>query len=78
VIVWRGEGTLVYQRRFGGAESELLPLLREAVPFGAVCERLANGRTQGEAVKLGFELLSRWVGDGLLVQPDRLPDYTRM
>lgn len=67
LIVWRGEGTVVYHRRVEGVEAELMPLLANGAPFGTFCERLARGRTDGAAARLAFELLSRWVGDGLLV-----------
>jgi hypothetical protein len=78
LIVWRGEGTLVYQHSVEGVEAELISLLVDCTDFGALCERLCTGRADDEATRLGFELLSRWVADGLLVEDDGLPGEARL
>jgi hypothetical protein len=66
LIVWRGEDTIVYHRRVDRVEAGLMLLLVDGAPFGVLCERLTRGHTDDEATRLAFELLSRWVNDGLL------------
>lgn len=61
LLVWR-QGVDVYHRVVDDGEAPLL----EAHSFGEVCERLAAGRPPEEAAARAFELLARWVGDGLL------------
>jgi hypothetical protein len=71
LIVWRAEDTIVYHRGVDKVEAGLMLLLVDGAPFGVLCERLTRGLTDDEATRLAFELLSRWVNDGLLADGRR-------
>ena len=58
---------MVFHRALDDDEAALLPLLLEGAPFGLVCERLGEGRALEEATQRAFQLLARWVSDGLLL-----------
>lgn len=60
----RGVG--VYERRFDALEAEILGSLTGPTPFGVVCERIAARAGEGDAPRLGCEMLLRWVTDQLL------------
>ena len=67
ILVWR-QDVLVYHRALEDDEAQLWPLVREGVPFGLICERLAKQQEDPEAAaRRAFELLGRWANDGLLV-----------
>jgi hypothetical protein len=66
VLVWR-QDVLVYHRALDADEAQLLPLLREGVPFGLICERLAEQDEPEAAAQRAFGLLGRWASDGLLI-----------
>jgi hypothetical protein len=64
LVARRGVG--VYERRLDALEAALLPELALPVAFGVVCEKIAARAGEGDAPRLGCELLSRWIGDQLL------------
>ncbi len=64
-LVWR-QDVSVYHRGLPAAEREALETLVAGTSFGAICERLAPGRTDQEAGARAFTWLSTWVSDGLL------------
>ena len=67
ILVWR-EGVLIYHRALDTDEAELWPLVREGVPFGVICDRLAEQTEDAEAAaQRAFELLGRWATHGVLV-----------
>jgi hypothetical protein len=67
ILVWR-EDVLIYHRALDEDEAALWPLLREGVPFGVICERLAGQQEDTEAAaRRAFELLGRWATHGVLV-----------
>jgi hypothetical protein len=59
-------GVAVYERRPDALEAALLAELARPTAFGLVCEKIAARAGEGDAPRLGCELLSRWVGDQLL------------
>jgi hypothetical protein len=66
ILVWRKDLT-VFHRALDGDEIVCLPLLQEGTTFGAVCERaLADAADSQAAARRAFELLARWIDDGVL------------
>ena len=65
ILVWRQE-LVVYHRALSPDEATALTLIEEGASFGLLCERLIDGRTEEDAARLAFELLARWVSDGLI------------
>jgi hypothetical protein len=59
-------GVSVYERRLDALEAALLAELATPMPFGLVCEKIAARAGEGDAPRLGCELLSRWIRDQLL------------
>ncbi len=64
-LVWR-QDVSVYHRGLSAAERAALEPLVPGTSFGAVCDRLAAGRSDQEAGAQAFTWLSTWVLDGLL------------
>ncbi len=64
-LVWR-QDVSVYHRGLGAAERGALEALAAGTSFGAVCDRLAAGRSDEEAGAQAFAWLSTWAMDGLL------------
>jgi hypothetical protein len=73
VVVWRDGAGGVYHRRLGDLERAVWPGAR-GTTFGALCERLCEGRAVDEAAPLAFALLARWVADGLLARDELARD----
>lgn len=68
ILVWR-EGVLIYHLALDDDEAALWPLVREGVPFGVICERLAERQEDPEvAAQRAFELLGRWATHGVLAR----------
>ena len=63
-------GHAVHFRSASPLEALALESLRAGTRFGALCERLAQRGAEPQSL-LG--LLERWVDDGLLRAPSRLP-----
>ena len=68
LLVWR-QGFTVYHRVVDDAEAPLLELLRAGPSFDVVCERVLDIVPAEQAVQRTFELLGRWVTDGLIAMP---------
>jgi hypothetical protein len=71
LLVWRQEN-FVYHRPLDAREAGLLARAAGGIEFGAVCETIADAPAPGDAPEdpahAAFQLLARWVGDGLLVR----------
>ncbi len=67
-LVWRQDVT-VYHRALGASERAVLEEIARATTFGAICERLAQGRSDEQAAAQAFSWLSTWTVDGLLLDP---------
>jgi len=65
VLVWR-QGFEPVMRRADGVELLMLERSRTGVSFAAICEELAVGRDEAEAVTLAGTVLGRWLGEGLI------------
>ena len=65
IQVWR-QGVSVYHRTLDDDERDVLPRIGRGEPFGLVCEHLAALHGDEAAARRAFELLARWVVDGLL------------
>jgi hypothetical protein len=66
ILVWRQQLT-VFHRVLDPDEVVCLSLLRDGATFAAVCEQVLDGAPAETAAQRAFELLARWLGDGLLV-----------
>lgn len=66
LLVWR-QGRDVFHRAVDSDEQLLLPLIADGAPFEVVCERVADGVPESEAVQRSFQILGRWVTDGLIM-----------
>jgi len=68
-IVWRGrEVTVVHHRPLDPDERRLFSDLQCGVRFDHLCEALAVGRTDAEAVTAAAGLLGRWLAQGLIAR----------
>jgi hypothetical protein len=65
LVIWR-DGLAIQHRRASADEGPLLPVLVEGTTFGALCERLGQGRSDEEAAQVAFGLLVTWIHGGLL------------
>ena len=66
LIVWRHD-TEVFHRAADTEEAAWLGRLQSAdLPFAELCAELTTGRTDDAAAARAFELLARWMADGLL------------
>lgn len=65
ILLWRQQLT-VFHRVLDPDEEACLPLLRDGATFAAVCEQALDGSSAETAAQRAFELLARWLGDGLL------------
>ena len=68
LLVWRHDVT-VYHRRLDAREREALVRARDGAPFGVICDWLAETMPVEEAGPAAFQLLARWVGDGIIARP---------
>jgi len=66
ILIWRQQLT-VFHRVVDPDEVVCLPLLRDGATFAAVCEQVLEGAAAEIAAQRTFELLARWLGDGLLL-----------
>jgi len=67
LLVWRQEVT-VYHRALEPMERAALLKARDGAPFGVVCDLLAESMPVEEAGPAAFQLLARWVGDGIIAR----------
>jgi hypothetical protein len=65
ILVWR-QAFNVFHRVLDPDEVACLSLVEAGATFAAVCERLSEGRAAEAAAQRAFELLSRWLSDGVL------------
>ncbi|HEX6838008.1 MAG TPA: hypothetical protein VF334_15630, partial [Polyangia bacterium] len=68
LLVWRQDVT-VYHRPLEPLEREALARARDGASFGVVCELVAQSMPVDEAGPAAFQLLARWVGDGIIARP---------
>jgi len=68
LLVWR-QDVRVYHRALEPLERDALRRARDGAPFGLVCELVAGAMPIDEAGPAAFQLLARWVGDGIIAQP---------
>jgi hypothetical protein len=66
LLVWR-RGADVVHRRATPDEAAVLPFLLEGTTFGALAERLGQGRAIEEAARLSFEVVGGWITAGLVI-----------
>jgi hypothetical protein len=66
ILIWRQQLT-VFHRVVDADEVLCLPLLRDGATFAAVCEQVLADAPAETAAQRAFELLARWLGDGLLI-----------
>jgi hypothetical protein len=69
LLVWRRDLRAVH-RPIEKLELDALALAAASRPFGAVCDLVMERVPVDDAPRTAFELLLRWVSDGLLSQPD--------
>jgi hypothetical protein len=67
LVIWRREVDVLH-RSVGDAEADVIGLLAAGTTMGALCERLGEGRTALAAARLAFELVGRWVTEGMLAR----------
>jgi hypothetical protein len=67
LLVWRHE-LLVYHRPLESIEDEALARAAEGATFGAVCDLVSEHMALEEAGPFAFQLLARWVQDGLIAR----------
>ena len=68
LLVWR-QGFQVFHRVVEADEEPLLALLETGARFDTVCERLLGQVPEEEAALRAFQLLGRWVTEGLVAAP---------
>lgn len=72
LIVWRRDAD-VFHRAVDADEARWLPrLAADGAPFEALCAALAETRSDADAAARAFELVARWVGEGLLRHDDAI------
>jgi Putative DNA-binding domain len=67
LLVWRQEVT-VYHRALEPLEHQALRRAIDGGTFGVVCDLVAEAMPVEEAGPKAFELLARWVGDGIIAR----------
>ena len=70
ILIWRQQLT-VFHRVLDPDEGLCLPLLRYGATFATLCDQALDGTQQEVAAHRAFELLARWLADGLLRAPLR-------
>ena len=68
LLVWRQDVT-VYHRPLELVEHAALLRARDGASFGVVCDLLSQSMPLEEAAPAAFQLLARWVGDGIIARP---------
>lgn len=68
LLVWRQGDVMVYHRRIEALEREALAMTAGGCSFASLCAAIAE-RVEGDdaAARAAFQLLGRWLNDGLLV-----------
>lgn len=66
ILIWRQRLT-VFHRVVDSDEVACLPLLRDGVTFATICEQLLQDTGTDAAARRAFELLARWLNDGVLI-----------
>ena len=69
--MWR-QDVDVFHRSIDADEEPLLAMIAAGAPFDAVCERLLADVPEERGAQRAFEILGRWVTDGLVVRPPNL------
>jgi hypothetical protein len=67
VLVWRRDEQVLH-RAVSEDEAALLALAMGGVRFGALCERAADARGDGDGAAFAASALARWVADGVLAR----------
>jgi hypothetical protein len=68
LVVWRQDITFVYHRPVAPLEREALALAAAGCTFASLCEAIAARVADDQAAaQAAFQLLARWLNDGLLV-----------
>ncbi len=67
LLVWRQDVT-VYHRPLEPLERAALLGARDGASFGVVCDLVAQSLPIDEAGPAAFQLLARWVGDGIIAR----------
>jgi hypothetical protein len=65
ILVWR-QAFNVFHRVLDPDEVPCLSLVEAGATFATLCERLSEGRAAEAAAQRAYELLARWLSDGLL------------
>jgi putative DNA-binding protein len=68
LLVWRQDVT-VYHRALEPLERDALLCAQKGAPFGVICDLVAERLPADEAAPATFQLLARWVGDGIIARP---------
>jgi hypothetical protein len=68
LLVWR-HALAAYHRPLEPLEPEALARAAAGAPFGAVCDLVAARLPLDEAGPFAFQMLARWVQDGLIARP---------
>ncbi|HEY1585118.1 MAG TPA: hypothetical protein VGH63_05470, partial [Polyangia bacterium] len=67
LVVWRQDVT-VYHRSLETLERSALARARDGATFGVICDLCAESMPVEEAGPAAFQLLARWVGDGIIAR----------
>lgn len=70
ILIWR-TGNRCYYRDLEGTELAGIRALANGVNLAALCERIAAAAGAADPTALIFELLERWLNDGILVRANR-------
>lgn len=68
LLVWRQDVTVCH-RPLESLERDALVRARDGARFGVVCDLVAQSLPIEEAGPAAFQLLARWVGDGIIARP---------
>jgi hypothetical protein len=68
LLVWR-QGLEVNHRPVEVDEESLLPMVRAGARLDQLCERLIQNVPEERATERAFQIVGRWVADGLIVAP---------
>jgi hypothetical protein len=68
LLVWRQDVT-IYHRVLEPLERQALLRARDGTTFGVVCDLVSESMPVEDAGPAAFQLLARWVGDGIIARP---------